>query len=276
MDVAFLHGLASERVETLRKSLEQDVLTGIEFSGIVQSDGAMFGKGDEVFVYVNIRTGRRAHAEFTVVPEQWLTRKPEGLSHADVAALPGGCLTAYEALTQIAKVGAESRVLIVGAAGSVGSYSVQLAHHLGCHVWAVANLAHSARLKELGADELVDPDKGISDLSGGFDLVFDTPSRYTFKQCEALLKDGGTYIITLPSKDAEGYDYAKNTAKNAGYLMVLEVKRDALVQVCKLVEDGAIKAVVDRTFDFADIAAAHERFEVKGKLGKVVVQIGQI
>jgi NADPH:quinone reductase-like Zn-dependent oxidoreductase len=273
MDVAFLHGLSNERVESLRKSLGQDVLTGIEFSGIAQSSGQRIKKGMEVIGYVNIRADRRSHAEFTSVPEGALAEKPAGFSHIEAAALPGGCLTAYEALTKIAKVKRGARVLIIGAAGSVGIYSVQLARHLGCHVVAVCNPKLAAQMRTYGADEVLDYNQSIFTLPRSFDFVFDTPPAYSFKQCEPLLNDGGTYIHTLPSKDAEGFELAKTTTKHAGHMLVLAVKDDALIQVAKLAVDGALKAVVDSTFELEDVAAAHDRFEVHGKLGKVIVNI---
>jgi NADPH:quinone reductase-like Zn-dependent oxidoreductase len=273
MDVAFLHGLSNERVESLRKSLGQDVLTGIEFSGVAESGGQRIKKGMEVIGYVNIRADRRAHAQFTSVPEGALAEKPAGFTHIEAAALPGGCLTAYEALTQIAKVKQGSRALIVGAAGSVGIYSVQLARHLGCHVVAVCNPKLAAQLRAYGADEVLDYNQSIFTLPRSFDFVFDTPPTYSFKQCEPLLNDGGTYIHTLPSKDAEGFELAKTTTKHAGHMLVLAVKDDALIQVANLASRGAIKPVVDSTFELKDVAAAHDRFEVHGKLGKVIVSI---
>jgi NADPH:quinone reductase-like Zn-dependent oxidoreductase len=273
MDVAFLHGLSNERVESLRKSLGQDVLTGIEFSGVAESSGERITKGMEVIGYVNIRADRRAHAQFTSVPEVSLAEKPAGFTHIEAAALPGGCLTAYEALTQIAKVKQGARVLIVGAAGSVGVYSVQLARHLGCYVVAVCNPKLAAQMRSYGADEVLDYNQSIFTLPRSFDFVFDTPPTYSFKQCEPLLNDGGTYIHTLPSKDAEGFELAKTTTKRAGHMLVLAVKDDALIQVAKLAGSGAIKPVVDSTFELKDVAAAHDRFEVRGKLGKVIVSI---
>jgi NADPH:quinone reductase-like Zn-dependent oxidoreductase len=273
MDVAFLHGLSNERVESLRKSHGQDVLTGIEFSGIAESSGQRIKKGTEVIGYVNIRADRRAHAQFTSVPEGALAEKPVALTHIEAASLPGGCLTAYEALTQIAKVKRGMRVLILGAAGSVGIYSVQLARHLGCHVVAVCNPKLAAQLRAYGADEVLDYNDSIFSLPRSFDFVFDTPPAYSFKQCEPLLNDGGTYIHTLPSKDAEGFELAKTTTKHAGHMLVLAVKDDALIQVAKLASGGALKPVVDSTFDLKDVSAAHERFEVHGKLGKVIVSI---
>lgn len=272
MDVAFLHGLSNERVEALRTSLGQDVLTGIEFSGVAASDGKRIKAGDEVFGYVNIRADRRAHAQFTAVPESALAKKPAGLTYVQAAALPGGCLTAYEALTKIAKVRAGSRVLLIGASGSVGVYSLQLARHLGCHVVAVCNPAQSDQVRAFGA-EVLDYHQSIFTLPRSFDFVFDTPPAYSFKRCEPLLNDGGTYIHTLPSKDAEGFELAKQTTKHAGHLLVLAVKEDALTQVAALVANEAFKPVIDSVFPLDEAKAAFERYEVHGKLGKVVISI---
>lgn len=271
MDESFLHGLSNERVEGLRTSLGQDVLTGIEFSGVALSSGERVRKGDEVIGYIHILTDRRAHAEYTVVPETALAPKPSTISHTDAAAMPSGCLTAYEALMNVAHLHHGSRVLILGAAGGVGVYAVQLARHLGCHVVAVCRPEFATLVRQMGADEVVNPGDSVLDLQSGFDLVFDTPPALSFQKAEPLLGADGVYIHTLPSQDAEGFELAKFSTRTAGYLMVLNVKGDALIQVSKLIEEGVFRPVVDSIYTLDEAQAAHERFSVHGKIGRVVI-----
>jgi NADPH:quinone reductase-like Zn-dependent oxidoreductase len=205
------------------------------------------------------------------VPEGALALKPKGLGHVEAASMPSGCLTVYEAMTKVAPLGPGSRVLILGAAGGVGVFAVQFARYLGCHVVAVCRREFATQVRAFGAHEVVSPGEGVLKLSPGFDLVFDTPPVFSFRQCEPLLNPGGTYIHTLPSRDAEGFELAKTSTKKAGYLMVLSVHDDALIQVAKLIEAGVFKPAIDRVYPFDDIQAAHERFSTHGKLGRVVV-----
>lgn len=270
---SFLHGLSNERVESLRASLGQDVLTGIEFSGVVETDGTRFHKGDEVIGYIAVLRDRRSQAEYTAVAETALALKPAGLSHAEAASMPANALTAFQALTVVTQVKPGDRVLVIGASGSVGIHAVQLARHLGAHVVGVCNPAVMDKVKVLGAHEVFDYTRDISELEGGFNLVFDTAPSQTFAACDALLVPGGTYITTLPSRDPEGAELAKAAGKNWGYLMVLEVPGDGLDKTAELIGQGGFAPVIDSVYALAEVASAHARFSEKGKVGKVVVTI---
>lgn len=268
---SFLHGLSNERVESLRASLGQDVLTGIEFSGVVETDGKRFRKGDEVMGYIAVLRDRRAHAEYTAIAETALTLKPANVSHSEAAAMAANALTTYEALTKVTQVKAGDRVLVIGAAGSVGLHAVQFARYLGAHVVGVCNPAVMGKVKALGADEVFDYTRDISELEPGFNLVFDTAPAHTFAAVDGLLAPGGTYISTLPSRDPQGAELAKAAGKHWGYLMVLEVPGESLDKTAELIAKGAFTAVIDREYPLAEATAAHARFSEKGKVGKVII-----
>lgn len=270
---SFLHGLANERVEALRTTLGQDVLTGIEFSGVVETDGERFRRGDEVFGYIAVLRDRRAHAQFIAIAETALAPRPANVSHTAAASMAANALTVFQAFTSVAQVRAGDRVLVIGASGSVGVHAVQLARHLGAHVTGVCNPAVMGEVLAQGADMAFDYTRDIDELEPGFDLIFDTAPAYSFTRCDRLLAPGGVYISTLPSRDPQGAELAKAAGKNWGYLMVLEVPGDALRRTGELIASGAFRAVIDSIYPLEEIAAAHARFSEKGKVGKVVVTV---
>ena len=268
-----LHGNAPALAEALRTAHNSDVLTGIEFSGVVETDGKRFKKGDAVIGYINVIKDSRPHAEYIAAAETAMALKPASVSHLDAAGLPANTLTAFEALTKVVPVKAEDRVLVIGAAGSLGIHAVQLARHLGAYVVGVCNPAVMDQVLALGANEVFDYTRDLSELEGGFNLVFDTAPAATFAKVEPLIVPGGGYIITLPSRDPDGAEQAKAAGKVWGYLMVLEVPGDALDRTAELIGQGVFKAVTDRVYPLSEVAAAHERFSEKGKVGKVLIQI---
>ena len=146
-----------EQVEVVPRVL------GWDASGIVDAVGpkvTLFKPGDKVFYAGDItRTG--SNAEYQLVDEHIVGRKPSSIGFAEAAALPLTSITAYEAFFErlgIDRDGADSgqSLLIIGGAGGVGSIGIQLAKHAGLVVFATASRPETiAWVKELGADHVV-------------------------------------------------------------------------------------------------------------------------
>ncbi len=136
---------------------------GWDASGRVEAVGdgvTLFKPGDEVW-YAGDITRPGCNAEFQLVDERIVGRKPASLSHAEAAALPLTTITAYEAFfdrLRIDRNGADKgqSILIIGAGGGVGSIGIQLAKHAGLDVIATASRPETtAWVQELGADHVV-------------------------------------------------------------------------------------------------------------------------
>ncbi len=155
--------------------------------------------GDEVYGYVrrdDVHAGTTA--ELVPAPERTVTRKPQGLSFEEAAALPLAGLTAYQALVQALQVQAGERVLIHAASGGVGLFAVQIAKSLGAYVIGTASPVNHDLVRSLGADEVLDysagpaseqldrPVDAVLDLIGG-DALADAPKQV----------DGGTRIASV-------------------------------------------------------------------------------
>ena len=142
---------------------DQPRVLGWDASGVVEAVGpevTLFKAGDEVY-YAGDITRSGSNAEFQLVDERIVGRKPGSLSHAEAAALPLTAITAYEAFFDrlgIDRDGADQgqSILLVGGAGGVGSIGIQLAKRAGLTVIASASRPETITwVKELGADHVV-------------------------------------------------------------------------------------------------------------------------
>ena len=150
---------------------------GWDVSGVVESVGrgvSRLAVGDEVFSRPdNSRDG--AYAEYIVVAEFEVARKPKSIDHVHAAALPYAGLTAWQSLFDAAGLSAGQRVLIHGAAGGVGHLAVQLAKWKGAHVIGTASERNHDFLRKLGVDQVIEyPEERFEEAVEPVDVVLDT------------------------------------------------------------------------------------------------------
>ena len=177
----------------------QRVRTGLEFAGVVETDGERFRRGDRVFGYVHMIAGQKTHQQRIAVSEDYMARMPDGLDFAEAAALPLGALTALVALREKGRLGPGQRVLINGATGGVGIYAVQIARMLEGRVTAVAGPGQEDFLRELGADRVIDyTERNIADEHERYDLLLDWTARLRLGDVRGLLAPGGRFVPADP------------------------------------------------------------------------------
>ncbi len=145
-----------ERVEKEPRILGWDVAGIVEETG---PDTSLFKKGDQVF-YAGSVARPGANSEYHLVDERIVGRKPEILSYSEAAALPLTSLTAWEALFDrlgIPETGnVNTNLLVIGAAGGVGSIAIQLAKRAGLTVIGTASRTESTQwIKDRGADHVI-------------------------------------------------------------------------------------------------------------------------
>jgi NADPH:quinone reductase len=261
----------------VKKYLKQSsVVTGFEFSGVARSSGKRIKEGERIIGYVHVLNGPRCHSEFVWVDENDVHVMPDSWSFDDGAALTVMGLTATEIIEDICPLTAKSRVAIIGAAGGVGAYTLQLAKFRGGHVTAVCSQKSYAWASELGADEMrASRNENMFKPTDAFDLIVDTPCTLSFTKAAPFLAPGGVYVNTNPLADLGGYIHAFFSSRKAGYLMMLSTKPEKMRRFIDLVELGAMKPVIDSKFDLAEADKAFDRFATSGKQGRVLLQISQ-
>lgn len=246
---------------------------GGDVAGVVAELGdgvAGFTVGDEVFGQANAAGGQGSYAEYTLVKASSLTHKPAALSWEEAAALPLTGVSAVQALVDHMNVQAGQKILIHGGAGGIGSFAIQLAKHLGAYVATTAGADDTDYVKSLGADEVIDfRTQKFEDLLTGYDAVFDTIGKDTFTRSFAVLKPGGI-IVSMVEKDGDAL------AKQHSVAFVsqsTQVNPERLAKLVELVEAGALKISIDKTFPLEQAGAAQAYVQEGKHHGKVVLTV---
>ncbi|MGY4967406.1 NADP-dependent oxidoreductase [Streptomyces sp. 900105245] len=253
--------------------LAQSFVLGNEVAGVVAAVGAEvtdFALGDEVFARVDPRVGG-AFAEYVAVDQSLVAPKPKALSFTEAASLPLVGLTAWQALTEQAKVGPGTKILVHGGAGGVGSVAVQLAKHLGAEVVATASADSVELVRNLGADQVVDYrteqfDEVLSDL----DVVLDTVGGQTQDRSFRVLKPGGTLVSIVPIADVEAKKAEWNVEARA---FMMRPHGEQLARLADLVASDELQPLLETTFPLAETTKALQKVERGGARGKTVITI---
>lgn len=224
--------------------------------------------GQEIFARPET-TRFGTYADYTIVDDHLLARKPEGASFEDAAALPLAGLTAYQALFTHGKLKAGEKVLIHAGAGGVGIYAVQLAKNIGATVITTASKKNHALLKELGADQVIDyHTTDFSEVLEDIDLVFDTMGGDVQRDSFKVLNENGRLISIVSQPDEE---LAKNVAVAESIWLQPDGKQ--LQEIADLMTEGKVKSVVGHTYPLTPegVKKAHELSETHHAKGKIVL-----
>jgi NADPH:quinone reductase-like Zn-dependent oxidoreductase len=180
---------------------------GIDVAGTIAElgeDVQGWNVGDAVVALLPLDADGAA-AEYALAPAESLAAAPQSVALADAAALPVAGLTAWQSLFEIAGLTAGQTVLINGASGAVGGFAIQLAKRAGAFVTATAKARDADRLREYGADRIVDyvdyADSSVDVEGAPFDVVLNLVSTSP-EQTEALIgvvADGGFHVGTMAS-----------------------------------------------------------------------------
>ncbi|TAL30890.1 NAD(P)-dependent alcohol dehydrogenase [Phenylobacterium sp.] len=272
MDVEVRKGGWAGQVKRFRK--DGPVLTGFELAGIARTDGRRIRAGQRVIGYSPVLNGPRCHAEFAIIDERALLAIPATLSDEAGAALTVMGLTAIEVLEHICPATAGQRCLIIGAAGGFGAYAVQLAARQGREVTAVASAANAAWVLAQGAAAVRPYEtEPATQPDDAYDLIIDTPARLSFREAETFLSRRGMYVSSNPTADLAGFARAALSSRRAGYLMMLKTDPRRLGRLAALADEGALRPVVDSVFPLEEADAAFDRFETRGKQGRVLLRL---
>ncbi len=240
-----------------------------ELSGVVvevaSPDDAGIANGEAVYALTGFdRDG--AAAEYAVVPSRLLAPKARTLGHVESAALPLAGLSAWQGLFVHGALRAGDRVLIHGAAGGVGHLATQLARWRGAHV--IGTTSGAVAETGLGAHEMVDrTTTRFEDAVEPVDLVFDTAGGDALARSATVLRAGGRLVSVAEEPPPEVAE------RVAATYFVVEPDRDQLIELARLVDEGAVRPAIDSVFELADARAAFERVMDSGKRGKVVLEV---
>ena len=242
------------------------VIPAHEVSGVISALAPGVGGlsvGDEVFALIDFdRNG--AAADYVTIPAAHLAARPATASRTETATLPLAALTAWQALVDHAHLEEGDQVLVLGGAGGVGVYAVQLAAVLGGEVTATGHDRQGAFIRSLGAHAFA---AAGTAPSGAFDVIIDTVGGAALDAAYDLLAPGGR-LVTLGSQPSRD-----KAAARGAHAMFFIVTPDAaeLTQLAGLVDEGRLRAVVSQTFPVSDGRRAFESAREARPPGKTVL-----
>jgi NADPH:quinone reductase-like Zn-dependent oxidoreductase len=259
-------------------------IRGSDVAGVVEAVGESvtdWVPGDEVLGSTGTNRGG-AFAEYAVVPAARLARKPAGLSFEEAAASVMTGLTALVAMHDVANVGAGTRVLINGASGGVGTMAIQIAKALGAEVTGVCGTRNVALVRSLGADHVIDyTTEDLLHTPGRYDVILDNVLNHPPTATARLLAPQG--ILMPNSLGNTGGLFAGLPRMARAVLMGLgsitvktvtpKVNRENLDALVKLLESGATRTVIEKTYPLDEAASAIAHVLSHHASGKIAITV---
>ena len=245
-------------------------IPGSAFAGVVEEVGSLvttFRSGQAVFG----RSNKGTYAEYTTVSGETIALKPESLGFDEAATISGGATTAWEALFDHGGLQAGQRVLILGAAGGVGSFAVQLARWKGAQVIGTTGAANVDFVRSLGAETVVDyTSTPVEQVVHAVDLVVDTVGGQTLESAWPVIKRGGRLVSTVgqPSKEK-----ARELGIRALFFSGGRPSSERLQTIAQLIDEGQVKATLARIFPLREASLAHELSQSGHGRGRIVLHI---
>jgi NADPH:quinone reductase-like Zn-dependent oxidoreductase len=259
----------------------RDTATGMDVAGRVVEVGdgvTAHSVGDVVF---GIAKG--AFAEFAVASAESVVRAPSNIALEQAAAIPTSAATALHAVRDAGGLRAGQRVLVIGAAGGVGVFAVQIAKALGAHVTAVCSGPKLDLVRSQGADAAIDyRADDFTTAPERYDLIIDTGGRRPVKQTRRALTPRGTLVIVGGEGGGRvlGGFARSMLAPLAGLFsgqtirgLISLTKAADLTDLRAMVEAGTLTPLIDSTYPLAETPAAMRRLEEHLAVGKVVIAV---
>lgn len=256
-------------------------IRGRDVAGVVEVTGkniAGFRPGDEVY-----GTCEGSFAEYVCAQEARLAPKPANLSFAQAAAVPISAGTALQGLRDSGRLQSGQDVLVIGAAGGVGAYAVQLAKAFGAHVTGVCSTGKTDLVRSIGADDVIDYRReDFADAGKQYDLILDTAGNRPLSVLRRALKPRGTLVIVGGEgggKWTGGFERALRAAALSPFVgqqlkgLIASERAEDLRFLTGLIEAGKVRPVIDRTYALADAPAAIGHLRDGSARGKIVITL---
>lgn len=254
-------------------------IPGADIAGVVEAVGehvTKFKVGDAVFGDL-ANSGWGAFAEYTCATENALSHKPENISFEEASCIPQAGMMALQSVRDHGRLTSGQRILFNGAAGGVGTFAIQLAKSIGAEITAVDHSDKFSFLKNLGTDHLIDYTKEDFTKNGcTYDLIIDVVSNRPLSAYKKSLTPTGKFLMIGGTMKAIFQAmllsrWISTDQKKLG-MMAYEINKD-LDYMARLIENGAIKAVIDKTYSLEETTEAFHYYATGSVKGKIVIKI---
>lgn len=249
-------------------------ILGTDIAGEVVKSGKTvkkFKKGDRVFGGSDFKMS--AYAEYIALAEKSpITGMPK-MRYEEAAAIPFGASTAVYFLKK-AGLKKGDKILIYGASGAVGTAAVQVAKFYGAYVTAVCGSDSMELVKALGADEVIDYKTEDFTNTGPYDIVYETVGKSSYDGCMSVLKPKGIFIMGAVFKLSWYLKSLGSMFSSRKVVAGVAVQNQEMIEeVREMVEQKALRPVIDKVYRLDDIAKAHAYVDKGHKKGNVVIKI---
>jgi NADPH:quinone reductase-like Zn-dependent oxidoreductase len=254
---------------------------GMDVAGRVEAVGAgvtRFRPGDAVFGWAD-----GTYAEYVAAPESNFAHKPANLSFEQAGAVPISAFAALQALRDEGQVRPGQRVLVIGAAGGVGSFAVQLAKAFGAEVTGVASTAQADLVRAIGADHVIDyTSEDVTDGTRRWDLILDTAGHRSLSRLRRALTPKGTLVIVGSEGRGRwmgGFDRNLRAVAMSRFvgqrlrMLSSKPRQDDLQSLRELLEAGKVTPLIDRTYPLARVPEAIRQMVQGHGRGKLVITV---
>jgi NADPH:quinone reductase-like Zn-dependent oxidoreductase len=254
---------------------------GLDVAGRVEAVGGnvtRFQPGDAVF-----GTSSATFAEYASAVAAKLAWKPSNLTFEQAAAVPTSALTALPALRDTAEVRGGEKVLIIGAAGGVGTFAVQLAKVLGAEVTGVCSTGKLDLVRSIGADGVIDYTReDFADTGQRWDAILDLAGNRSLSHLRSALAPRGTLVIVGGEGGGKwlgGADRQLRALALSPFVhqrlrsLIASTNAADLEYVRELVETGRVLPVVDKAYSLDEVPEAIRYLRLGLARGKVVIAI---
>jgi NADPH:quinone reductase-like Zn-dependent oxidoreductase len=253
---------------------------GADVAGTIESVGkniSCFKPGDEV-VGDLASFGFGGLAEYVAAPDKALINKPKQITFEEASALPLAAMTALQALRDKAKIQKGMKVLIVGSAGGVGTYAVQLAKYFETEVTGVCSSKNIQQTFSLGADYVIDYTKeSFAKRDKRYDIILGINGNYSLFACRKTLTQNGTYVMVGGSLSqifrSLLFGWLLSFGSKKMKSLSAKANKADLEYLTKLIEKGIIKPVIDRRYPLDKTAEAMDYLSQGHAPGKIVITI---
>jgi len=253
---------------------------GADIAGTIESAGkniSLFKPGDKVLGDL-ANHGFGGLAEYVIAPEKALVIKPDQISFEEAAALPIAAITALQALRDKANIQKGQKVLIVGCAGGVGTFAVQLAKYFGAEVTGVCSSRNVQQTLSLGADHVIDYTKeNFTKRELRYNIILGINGNYPLLAYRKTLTSNGTYVMIGGSLTQIFKSLLFNWLLSFGSkkMKSLTAKSDKndLELLIQLLEKGIIKPVIDRCYPLDMAVDAMNYIKQGHATGKVLINL---
>ncbi len=255
-------------------------IPGVDIAGTVEAVGSEvtgFAPGDEVLAD-NVHT----FAELVAGRAALYVHRPENVTPEQAAALPAAGVTALQALRDHGRLQPGQHVLVYGAGGGVGTFTVQIAKALGAEVTGVTRTENLDLVRSIGADHVVDyTHEDATRGSQRYDLIIDNGATRPVLALKRILGPRGRLVLVGASKGdwigpmvrILGSSVIARFGSQEITGMLAKPTREDLQFLTDLLAAGKITSVIDRTYPLADVAEAIRYLETMRARGKVVITV---